>query len=174
MEGLEAIEVTMTNVLKPRGFRKRGRNWFRTTTASQYQVVNFQKSSWGGGNCYLNLGWDPDVPAKGFRAENQCCVTIRAERTDVIPPIQRVRPDGLTTTEFPGITLLSSEMYNSMSGDQLVEEFTEVVAKPIADLMDRTPAILDLLPLLQAKPWFATRTVRDYLKPLGHELPTEW
>ncbi|GAA4691328.1 DUF4304 domain-containing protein [Nocardioides conyzicola] len=56
----------MATVFKSRGFRKRGRNWFRTTSANQYQVVNLQKSSWGGGSRYLNLGWDPPCPTKDF------------------------------------------------------------------------------------------------------------
>ncbi len=34
------IESAFAVVLKARGFRKRGRNWFRTTLAGEYQVVN--------------------------------------------------------------------------------------------------------------------------------------
>jgi Domain of unknown function (DUF4304) len=168
------MERTIAGLLKPRGFRKRGRNWFRTTSANEYQVVNLQKSSWGGGNCYLNLGWDPAVPAGEFRSENQCAVTLRAEDTDVIPPIDWVRPDGLTTLELPGISLLDTEANDRMSEAQFAKQFSEVIAVPIADLLDRTPSIVDLVPLLTAKPWFATRALRDELSRRGLELPTSW
>lgn len=107
MAELEVIESTMAHVFRLHGFRKRRRNWFRTTVGDQYQVINLQKSSWGGGDCFLNLGWDPEVPASGFRMENFCSVSLRADETDVIPSIQILRPDGLTTTEVAGINLLS-------------------------------------------------------------------
>ena len=66
MDGVEAIESTLARVLKPRGFRKGGCNWFRTTSADLYQVVNLQKSSWGGGNCYLNLAGTPSCRTRAF------------------------------------------------------------------------------------------------------------
>lgn len=171
---MKAIESTMASVFRLRGFRKRGRNWFRTTAEGQYQVVNLQKSSWGGGDCYLNLGWDPTQPANGFRPQYECCVSVRAEQIDVIPPIQVLRPDGVTTTEVSGISLLTSEMYLGMSTDRLVDDITMVIAVPVADLLDRTPTIVDLVPLLTVKPWLATRTVREHLSLLGYDLPTTW
>ena len=174
VEGLKAVESTLAGVFKLRDFRKRGRNWFRTTSGGQYQVINLQQSSWGGGNCYLNLGWDPELPVTGFRPEHQCRVTVRAEETDVIPPIQILRPDGVTTTEVSGINLLSSEMYLGMSTDRLVDDITTVIAVPVADLLDRTPTIADLVPLFTVKPWLATRLVREHLAPLGYDLPTTW
>ncbi len=81
MDAAKTIEMTIAALLKPRGFRKRGRNWFRTTSANEYQVVNLQKSSWGSGSCYLNLGWDSIFPAGEFRPVNQCAVSLRAENT---------------------------------------------------------------------------------------------
>jgi hypothetical protein len=79
-------------VLKPAGFRKRGLNWFLSTSGSDYQVVNHQRSSWGGG-CHLNLGWDPNVPARHFRPAHECLLSLRAEHTDVIPDIEWLRPE---------------------------------------------------------------------------------
>ncbi len=174
VEGVEAIESTMADIFKVRGFRKQARNWFRTTTEGQYQVVNLQKSSWGGGNCYLNLGWDPVSPTNGFRPAHQCCLSLRAEQTDVIPSIQILRPDGITTTEVSGISLLTSEMYLGMSTDRLVDDVTAVIAQPVADLMDRTTTMVDLVPLLTAKPWFASGSVREHLTSLGYDLPGTW
>ena len=74
-------EAVIASVLKARGFRKKARNWFRATSADEYQVVNLQKSSWGGGQCYLNLGWDASLPSKEFHLENQCALRLRAEDT---------------------------------------------------------------------------------------------
>ncbi|GAB2763041.1 hypothetical protein GCM10027020_14180 [Nocardioides salsibiostraticola] len=164
----------MAGVFNLRGFRKRGRNWFRVTSEGQYQVVNLQKSAWGGGSCYLNLGWDPVVPGEGFRPESQCCLSLRAEQTDVIPSIPMLRPDGVTTIEVSGISLLDSDMYLERSTDQLCDEVRAVIARPVADLMDRTTSMVDLVPLITAKPWFATRILRDHLTSIGYELPTTW
>ena len=172
VDAAKTIEATFAVVLKQRGFRQRGRNWFRTTRADEYQVVNLQKSSWGSGNCYLNLGWDPGVTPGEFRSENQCAVSLRAEDTDVILPIHRLRPDGVTEIELPGITLLTVEVSRVMAEDDFAAELTEVIVEPLANLLDRTPSFVDLVPLLTAKPWFATLRLRDELRPRGYELPT--
>src|SRR4051794_25284374 len=95
VDAAKVIETAITSVLKPRGYRKRARNWFRTTSANGYQIVNLQKSSWGSGSYYLNLGWDATVSPGEFRSENQCAASLRAEDTDVIRPIQRIRGDGV-------------------------------------------------------------------------------
>ncbi|MDP3889666.1 MAG: DUF4304 domain-containing protein [Nocardioides sp.] len=174
MEGVEAIESSLATVFKLRGFRKRARNWFRTTSDGQYQVVNLQQSSWGGSDCYVNLGWDPVVPDKGFRPAHECCLSVRAEQTDVIPSIPIRRPDGVTTTEVPGISLLNSEMHLGKVAGDLIDDVTAVIALPVADLMDRTTTMADLVPFLTSKPWFTTRMVREYLTPMGYELPTSW
>ena len=174
MDKAKTIETTFAGVLKARGFRKRGRNWFRATSANEYQVVNLQKSSWGGGNFCVNLGWDPAVPVREFRAENQCAASLRAERTDAIPPIEWVGPDGLTTIELRGIILLDPEMNDRLPETSFIRQLTEVVVTPIADLMDRTPSVVDLVALLTAKPWFATLALRSELSRRGLELPSAW
>jgi hypothetical protein len=89
VDAAKRIETVIAEVLKPRGFRKRARSWFRTTAANEYQIVNLQKSAWGSGSCYLNLGWDAAVAAREFRPENQCAIRFRAEETDVIQSIKR-------------------------------------------------------------------------------------
>lgn len=174
VDAAKAIEMTIAGLLKPRGFRKRERNWFRTTGANEYQVVNLQKSSWGGGSCYLNVGWDSTVPAGEFRPANQCVVSLRAEDTDVIAPIEWVRPDGVSTLAMPGIALLDTETNERVPEDLFVEQLTQVIVIPVAELLDRTTSIVDLVPLLTAKPWFATRSLRSELSRRGHELPTSW
>lgn len=174
VDAAKTIEATFAPVLKQRGFRKRGRNWFRTTSTDEHQVVNLQKSSWGGGDCYLNLGWDPSVGRGEFRPENQCMLSLRAEHTDVISAIRRLRPDGVTEIELPGIRLLDVEVSRVMAEEDFAAELAEVVVGPVADLMDRTPSIVDLVPLLTAKPWFASLRLRSELRQRGHELPTSW
>lgn len=171
MDETKIIESAFAGVLKARGFRKRGRNWFRTTSADAYQVVNLQKSSWGGGNFYVNLGWEAAVPPGDFRAANMCALSLRAEQTDAIPSIDYVRPDGLTARDLPGTILLDSEMRERMPETSFVGQLTEVVVVPIADFMDRTPSLDDLVPLLTEKPYLVTGAVRDELRRRGHELP---
>jgi hypothetical protein len=165
------IESAFAGVLKARGFRKRGRNWFRTTSAGEYQVVNLQKSPWGSGSFYLNLGWDPAVSVGEFRPENLCLLSLRAEETDVIASIDFVRPDGLVARDLPGTILLDAEMSGRMPEESFIKQLTEVVVIPVADFMDRTPSLVDLVPLLSAKPWFAFIPVREELSRRGHDLP---
>ncbi len=61
-----------------------------------------------------------------------------------------------------------------MPENEFAAELADVVVSPIADLLERTPSIIDLVPLLTAKPWFATRSLRDQLSLRGYELPTSW
>jgi hypothetical protein len=174
VDAARTIELTIASLLKPRGYRKRARNWFRTSPEGDYQVVNLQKSSWGDENCYLNLGWDPGVPAGEFRPEHQCAARFRAEAADVILPFQWVRPDGLTTIELPGISLLDVETSAVMTEGPFAEKLADLVVVPIADFMDRTRSIVDLVPLLSRKPWYATVALRAELDHRGFKLPTSW
>jgi hypothetical protein len=171
VDNTKIIESAFAVVLKARGFRKRARNWFRTTSADEYQVVNLQKAPWGDGSCYVNLGWSAAVPAGDFRTESMCALSLRAEDTDAIPPINYVRPDGLTARDLPGTILLDSEMRDRMPETSFVELLTEVVIIPIADFMDRTPSLDDLVPLLKEKPWLLTVALREELHRRGHQLP---
>lgn len=165
------VESAFAGAFKLRGFRKRGRNWFRTTSAGEYQVVNLQKSPWGSGDYYLNLGWDPSVPSGEFRSENFCLLSLRAETTDVIAPIDFARPDGLVARDLPGTILLDAEMGARIPEDAFLEQLTEVVINPVADFMESTPSVVDLVPLLSAKPQFAFVPVRAELRRRGYELP---
>lgn len=172
MDAANRIESAITGVLKPRGFRKRRHNWFRLTPATEYQVVNLQKSSWGGGNCYLNLGWDPTVSPNEFRPHYKCALYLRAEETDVISPLERIRPDGVTTLKLPGIRLLDNEIGGRTPEHVFARELTDNIVIPIADFLDRTPSIVDLVPLLSAKPSRASVDLRDELGRRGYHLPT--
>jgi hypothetical protein len=164
------IESSFAGVFKARGFRKRGRNWFRTTCSGEYQVINLQKSPWGE-SFYLNLGWDPGVASGEFRSANFCIFGLRAETTDVIPSIDFVRPDGLAARDLPGIVLLDAEMSSRIPEDSFVQQLIDVVVVPIADFMDRTPALQDLVPLLAEKPPLAFIPVREELSRRGFTLP---
>ncbi len=100
-----------------------------------------------------------------------CALSVRAERTDAIPTIDYVRPDGLTARDLPGTILLDSEMRDRMPEPSLVGQLTEVVVIPIADFMDRTPSLDDLVPLLTEKPRLViTLALREELRRRGHEL----
>ena len=100
-----------------------------------------------------------------------CALSLRAEETDAIPTIDYVRTDGLTARDLAGTILLHSEMRDRMPETSLVEQLTEVVIMPIADFMDRTPSLDDLVPLLTEKPWLLTLALREELRRRGHELP---
>lgn len=169
----KTIETTFASVLKARGFRKRGRNWFRTTQTDDYQIVNLQKSPWGG-DFYVNLGWSLPDATKAFRSEIQCDLRLRAEATDVVLPITLERSDGLTAHEVPGTILLDTRVSERIPEETLIRQLTDVIVTPVADLMDCTPSLVHMVPFLMTKPWFATLALRKELETLGHELPTKW
>lgn len=169
MTRADLIEGAIAGELKARSFRKRGRTWFRVTSAGEYQAVNLQKSAWGRG-CYLNLGWDPVPPEGGFQAEMRCPIRYRAEVTGVIDSIRLEGPDGASTQE-PGISMLDADWSPEMDDDSFVGELRRAVVLPVAELMDRTPSIADLVPLLRTKATFVTVEARKELERRGHELP---
>jgi hypothetical protein len=170
MERIKAIEAALAAVFKTREFRKRGRNWFRTTDSGDYQIINLQKSTWGGGDLYLNLGWDPATDGAAFRPEYRCLFNVRAEQLEVGGALHRIRPDGVTELELPGTSLLGPEIYEATPMDQLVEEVVQVLAEPLADLMDSTRTFPDLVPLVNNYPVLVSVQLRDHMKSLGHEL----
>lgn len=90
---------------------------------------------------------------------------------DPFPAIDLVRPDGLTARDLSGIILLDSEMSGRMLETSVIRQLTEAVVILVADIMDRTPSLVDMVPLLTAKPWFATLRLRSELARRGHELP---
>jgi hypothetical protein len=55
-----------------------------------------------------------------------------------------------------------------------VRKTVEVVVIPVADLLDRTTFVVDLVPLLTAKPWLVSLRLRAELARQGYELPTSW
>lgn len=168
----KVVEAVLAETLTTRGFRKRARNWFRTTEAGQYQVVNLQKSAWGGGDCYLNSGWDPTVNPGDFLPENHCMARLRAERADVIPPIELLRSGGDATLELPGISLLDRDVFERFGEDDYRDQVRSILARPTADLMERTPSMTDLVPLFTLHPGWATLRLRAHLRAFGFELPT--
>lgn len=169
MDAATRVEGVSVEVFKQRGFRQRARNWYRTTSAGEYQVVNLQRSPWGSGSCYLNLGWDVD--ASSFRSENRCLLRLRAQETGVIEPTRLGRGDGVTGVEVPGIALLDEEVSSTMPEAAFAAEVRRAVVLPVADMLERTPSIVDLVPFLTAKPWFALRDARAELARRGQELP---
>ncbi|MFB9314197.1 DUF4304 domain-containing protein [Nocardioides plantarum] len=170
MERIEAIEATMAAVFKTRGFRTRARNWFRSTRSGDYQVINLQRSTWGSGDLYVNLGWDPAAGGAAFRPAYRCLFSVRAEELDVGGVIHRIRPDGATKLELPGTSLLGSEIYEATPKDQLMKEVVQVVAEPLADLMDSTTTFADLAPLINSRPVLKSVQLRNHMRSLGSPL----
>ncbi|MFE4081098.1 hypothetical protein [Paenarthrobacter sp. YIM B13468] len=89
----------------------------------------------------------------------------------MIPTIDFARPDGLVARDLPGTILLDAEMGSRIPEDAFLEQLTEVVINPVADFMESTPSLVDLVPLLSAKPQFAFVRVREELSRRGYELP---
>lgn len=170
MDSAQVIEGVIAEGLKPAGYRKRARNWHRVSGAGVYQVVNLQRSSWGGGSCYLNLGWDPSVGGKAFQSEHQCLARIRAEQTGVIPAIALTRSSG-EALEVPGINLLDSGVAEHFSEDEFRRQVRQTVVEPVAAFMESTQHMQDLVPLFTRHPGWATLHLRDYMRTLGAELP---
>lgn len=61
-----------------------------------------------------------------------------------------------------------------MSTDDLAADIATIIAGPVADLLDRTPTIVDLVPFLAAKPSYRFPKVRRYLVETGYDLPLTW
>lgn len=160
----------MAEALKPLGYRKRALNWFRVSGAGVYQVVNLQESSWGGGSCYLNLGWDPTVEAGAFKPEHQCLARTRAEQADVIPSITLTRPTG-EAVEVAGIELLDSGVASRFTEGDYQRQVRRTVVEPVAAFMEASQQMQDLVPLFARNPGWATVRLRDYMRTVGIELP---
>jgi hypothetical protein len=61
----------------------------------------------------------------------------------------------VTTIDLPAISLLDVETSKRMSEDEFSVMLREVVAIPVAELMDRSRPVIDLVSLLTAKPRLA-------------------
>jgi hypothetical protein len=77
----------------------------------------------------------------------------------------------LVARDLPGTILLDAEMGDRIPEDSFLKQLTDVVINPVADFMDSTPSVVDLVPLLSAKPQFAFVPVRAELRRRDYELP---
>ena len=77
----------------------------------------------------------------------------------------------LATLELDGISLLDAECSRAMSAACFVEQVIDVIAVPVADLMDRTPALVDMAPLVTSKPWLADLETKAQFLSRGIEIP---
>ncbi|MFE4195074.1 hypothetical protein ACFRJ9_04340 [Paenarthrobacter sp. NPDC056912] len=77
----------------------------------------------------------------------------------------------MVARDLPGTILLDAEMGGRIPEDAFLKQLTDVVINPVADFMDSTPSVVDLVPLLSAKPQFAFVPVREELSRRGYELP---
>lgn len=75
----ESFKVAVGPLLKSHGFRKSGATWRREQPES-IAVFNVQKSSWGGGEYYVNLGvFFRAIGTDAAPTENRCHVQVRLE-----------------------------------------------------------------------------------------------
>ncbi|HMO10064.1 MAG TPA: hypothetical protein PKB06_00820 [Actinotalea sp.] len=132
--------------------------------------MSLQESTWGSGQCHLQLGWDDQLDGEDFHPAIQCTLALAPEHTGAIPGLDWPRPDGYTT-QLPGIVLLDPAVSTRLAEQEFVEHLTNVVATPIADLLDRAPSIVDMVPLLTTEPWLLTRPLRTRLANRGVTLP---
>lgn len=78
----ETFKKQIRQPLKERGCKKSGATWRLQQTGS-VAVLNVQKSSWGGGGFYVNLGvYFPEIGADPAPTENKCHVQARLEIED--------------------------------------------------------------------------------------------
>lgn len=78
----ETFKKLIHQPLKARGFKKSGATW-RLQQAGSIAVLNAQKSPWGGGTFYLNLGvYFPELGSEPAPTENKCHVQARLEIED--------------------------------------------------------------------------------------------
>ncbi|MDD7833502.1 hypothetical protein [Paenarthrobacter sp. AB444] len=77
----------------------------------------------------------------------------------------------MVARDLPGTILLDAEMGGRIPEDAFLKQLTDVVINPVADFMDSTPSVVDLVPLLSAKPQFAFVPVREELSRRGYKLP---
>jgi hypothetical protein len=75
----ESFKVAIGPLLKSHRFKKSGATW-RREQAESIAVFNVQKSSWGGGTYYLNLGvYFRAIGTESAPTENRCHVQVRLE-----------------------------------------------------------------------------------------------
>ncbi len=79
----------ITPLLKSQGFKKSSATW-RRTQAESIAVLNIQKSSWGGGIYYVNVGvYFSALGALAAPTENQCHVGRRLDVEDPLLVVEK-------------------------------------------------------------------------------------
>lgn len=74
--------LAISPLLKEHGFKKSNATWRRVQSES-IAVLNVQKSSWGGGDYYINLGvYFSAIGSLINPTENKCHVQVRLEIED--------------------------------------------------------------------------------------------
>lgn len=85
----ETFKKVIHEPLKALGFKKSSATW-RLQQAGSIAVLNVQKSSWGGGTFYVNLGvYFPEIGSDPAPTENKCHVQVRMEIEDPHVVVQK-------------------------------------------------------------------------------------
>ena len=79
----ELFIKAVSPLLKSHGFKKSNATW-RKEQAESIAVFNVQKSSWGGGRYYVNIGvYFNEFGSDTVPTENKCHVQVRLDVKDV-------------------------------------------------------------------------------------------
>jgi hypothetical protein len=79
LEDRKVIDSAVHDVLKPLGFKKGGATW-RAVRPETILVVNVQKSPWGDGQCYVNLGvYLRNLDVEAAPPAHRCHIRTRLE-----------------------------------------------------------------------------------------------
>ncbi len=78
----ESFKKAVSPLLKAHGFKKSSATW-RKDQGESIAVFNVQKSQWGGGTYYVNIGtYFRELAANPSPTENECHVQVRLEIED--------------------------------------------------------------------------------------------
>jgi hypothetical protein len=149
----QRLAVLVDDQLKPSGFSRRRFNWF-SYGSDLYRVCNLQKSAWGDGGCYINLGLSSsDQAVDGWLAETRCWVRFRVEA-----------PRSLRMED---LRLIDANAIETMGESEWAAVVTERVVRPIADILLEPTDLPSLGAMLRSKisaKVYAHPSLRDVLQ----------
>jgi len=85
----ESFIRSISPLLKEHGFNKSNATW-RRRRAESTAVLNVQKSPWGDGSFYINLGvYFPALGSQANPTENACHVQVRLDVEDAVDVVAK-------------------------------------------------------------------------------------
>lgn len=143
------------SLLRPEGFRRRSRSWYRIC-GPVYAVVSLQESSFDD-TCYVNIGFSlADRAVNGWLPEQKCQVRFRAEALREISPADTA--------------LLDPDSPVQMGEESWLAAATERLAAPVVRTVVGVVDLQILQGLLQfgvSNRVFVHREIRDAMDLIG-------